>query len=201
MSLTNNISSHEYSTQNHEDNAPSALYPTGDGTQSIANDAAVQQLARQFTNTSFGGGHANTSHSPESSFDPEKNSDDANKSFSSSDTSLSFNPFLDSSNPSLNPYSDEFSAREWSKHMLRMCENDQERYPGFSAGISFKNLGAYGHSEGVSYQKTVANILLDVSKIFAKFKRTSYPQTTILKDFNGLVKSGETCVVLGRPGA
>lgn len=115
---------------------------------------------------------------------------------------IPYNPFIDTFDPILDPHSDDFSSFEWAKFMLRVRQNDPETYPSFSAGVSFKSLGAYGYTDSTSYQKTVLNVLHSKLNNFYSFlTRRKGSKTIILKDFNGLVKSGETCVVLGRPGA
>ncbi|VVT48648.1 uncharacterized protein SAPINGB_P001882 [Magnusiomyces paraingens] len=112
-----------------------------------------------------------------------------------------FNPFLDASNPLLDPHSDQFDSRIWAQHVLHIQHRDPERYPLLNAGVSFRNLGAFGYSTGSDYQKTVFNTILSYKEWFRILLKKKDPQITILKEFNGLVKSGETCVVLGRPGA
>lgn len=181
----------EYTSQ------PNQFYD--DEEEPIGNDAAVVELARQFTNAS----HAHPITPTATNYDPEKHVVDHAQltySVSSNSDNHSSNPFVENSNPKLDPFSDEFNAREWSKFMLRYRENDPETYPLFAAGVSFKNLSAFGYTEGTGYQKTVANVLLELKNIFTGFKQTG-PKTVILKEFNGLVRSGETCIVLGTPGA
>lgn len=110
-----------------------------------------------------------------------------------------FHEILDQGNPQLNPFSPEFSAHTWAKHLVNAKIRDPERYPSRSAGISFENLGAYGYSKGTEYQKTVLNNLYQLQSLLSS-KRRKGNRIDILKNFNGVVKKGETCVVLGRPG-
>lgn len=112
------------------------------------------------------------------------------------------NPFLDSSDPSLDPWSDHFDAKQWLTHLMDNKKRDPERYPPGVAGVSFRNLGAFGYGTSTDYQRTVLNIFLK-SITFAK-RMTGLENKTkidILHDFDGLVLPGEICVVLGRPGS
>lgn len=109
------------------------------------------------------------------------------------------NPFVDFSNPLLNPQDPKFSPRAWAKHLLSLQSRDPETFPLRHAGVSFKNMGAYGHGTGYDYQKTVLNIIpSSISYITSLGSKGSKIQ--ILRDVNGVIKPGELCVVLGRPG-
>lgn len=172
---------------------------------------AIQKLARQFTNASnhslqYLNHYDVPNQTTPSQFSPSYSSSDTanihNEPKNEIDQDISKNPFIDSSNVILDPHSDEFSPREWAKYMLRVRENDPTTYPSFSAGVAFKDLTAYGYSDGTGYQKTVLNVVYTYLKsVTNKLSNRKGTKTTILRNFNGLVKSGETCVVLGRPGA
>lgn len=111
------------------------------------------------------------------------------------------NPFLGSDNPALDPRSGNFSAKAWSKTLLAIQSRDPERYPARTAGVAYKNLSAHGFGEATDYQKTFGNTPLELGNIFRKMiglgKKS---KIQILRDFDGLVRSGEMLVVLGRPG-
>lgn len=68
--------------------------------------------------------------------------------------------------------------------------------------IAYKNLSAHGFGEATDYQKTFGNFPLEIVGFFkglvGKRQKT---KIQILRDFDGLVKSGEMLVVLGRPGS
>lgn len=138
----------------------------------------IVQLAREFTNLSQK--HTNNSLGPIPS---------------------RINPFIEADNldPRLDPYSDKFVAREWAKHVLNLMEKENGPGQKLTAGVSFKNMGAYGYGTGSDYQKTVLNI---ISSTFSNIVnvRNKGTKIQILRNFNGVVKKGETCVVLGRPG-
>lgn len=110
------------------------------------------------------------------------------------------NPFIEPTDPILDPYSDQFNARAWARHVLRFKDRDPERYPMRTTGVSFRNLGAFGYGTGTDYQKTVANLPLQVPSVIRSFFGHKGDKVQILREFDGLVRSGESCVVLGRPG-
>lgn len=109
-----------------------------------------------------------------------------------------FQDYLDQSNPELNPFSPQFSPHAWAKQLLTARTENPERYPSKAAGIAFRNLGAVGRTKKTDYQKTVVNAIYQVKDLVGGNKGERKRQ--ILRNFNGLTKKGETCVVLGRPG-
>ena len=111
------------------------------------------------------------------------------------------NPFHGSSDPRLDPNSGKFSARAWIKTLIGIASRDPERYPQRVAGVAYRNLGAHGFGEPTDYQKTFGNYLLELPNLFKKLVgRGKKTRIQILRDFEGLIKSGEVLVVLGRPG-
>ncbi|OJJ46232.1 hypothetical protein ASPZODRAFT_133248 [Penicilliopsis zonata CBS 506.65] len=113
------------------------------------------------------------------------------------------NPFLDrEADPELNPQSDQFVSRKWLKNMLDLTSRDPERFPRRAAGVSFRNLSAYGYGTAADYQMDVANLWLKAGGWFrGVLGQRKKVRIDILRDFEGLVESGELCVVLGRPGS
>ncbi|KIY49372.1 pleiotropic drug resistance protein PDR [Fistulina hepatica ATCC 64428] len=114
------------------------------------------------------------------------------------------NPFIDNSNPLLDPHSDKFSAGAWIKSLYSLANSDPEfRRVLRTAGVSFRNLSVHGFGSPTDYQKDVGNVFWNG---FAAFRqalgfRGNMRKIQILRDFEGLVKSGEMLVVLGRPGS
>lgn len=145
---------------------------TLDGSREGA-DTAIRTLARQITQRSTEGGHDNN-----------------------------INPFLGSNDPRLDPSSEKFSSRTWMKHLVHIQSRDPERYPNRTAGIAYKNLNAHGFGEPTDYQKTFGNYPLEIAGMAKRILGLSKPtKIQILRDFDGLVRSGEMLVVLGRPGS
>ena len=111
------------------------------------------------------------------------------------------NPFADAENAALDPLSGKFSYKVWTKNVLGIQSRDPERYPARVAGISYRNLSAYGFGVATDYQKTFGNYPLELGGLFKRIiGRREKTKIQILRNFDGLVKSGEMLVVLGRPG-
>ncbi|KAJ5082688.1 ABC multidrug transporter C [Penicillium argentinense] len=112
------------------------------------------------------------------------------------------NTFLDAKEDSaLNPHSPNFKARDWMKNLLAITSRDPERYPQRQAGVSFRNLSVHGYGSPTDYQKDVFNSVLQIGGLFRMMTGSGKQKIQILRDFDGLVKSGEMLVVLGRPGS
>lgn len=111
------------------------------------------------------------------------------------------NPFHGSDNPLLNPASGKFNTKAWIKSIISIQSRDPERYPERTAGIAYRNLSAYGFGEPTDYQKTFGNYPLEFGSLFRRIVgQRQRTKIQILEGFDGLVKSGEMLVVLGRPG-
>lgn len=109
------------------------------------------------------------------------------------------NPFAAPEDPRLDPYSEKFSPRAWARHVVNLHHRTENGYINRTAGVSFKDLGAFGYGTGSDYQKTVLNVLSSAVSSLASIGKKG-TKIQILRNFNGVVKQGETCVVLGRPG-
>lgn len=111
------------------------------------------------------------------------------------------NPFLGSTNPLLDPSSEKFSSRAWLQTLMAIKSRDPERYPSGVAGVAYRNLSVHGYGEPTDYQKTFGNSALKLLGLARRLVgRERKTRIQILKDFEGLVRSGEMLVVLGRPG-
>lgn len=111
------------------------------------------------------------------------------------------NPFLNASeDPALDPTSGKFNARAWTKTLIGIRSRDPERYPERTAGVAYKNLNVHGFGNPTDYQKTFGNYPLELIGLFNKLRGKGQRKIQILRDFDGLIKSGEMLVVLGRPG-
>ncbi|TRM65094.1 ABC-2 type transporter-domain-containing protein [Schizophyllum amplum] len=114
------------------------------------------------------------------------------------------NPFIDNSDPRLDPNNPQFNSRLWTKTLVSLASRDPEHFPRRAAGVSFKNLNVHGFGTPTDYQKDVGNVLLSAFGSFKRmlgFGKDNVQKIQILEDFDGLVKSGELLVVLGRPGS
>lgn len=101
--------------------------------------------------------------------------------------------------PAFDPTTDQFDHYKWARKMMKLI--DREGFPRPpSMGISFQNLNVSGSGSALQYQNTVASLFaapLRLNELL--FKRS--PEKHILHDFNGLIRSGELLIVLGRPGS
>ncbi len=109
------------------------------------------------------------------------------------------NPFDDHKIPALDPFSSAFDAEQWAKNYFRIVGGDPDRYLQRTAGVSYTDLTVFGYGSDTDYQKDVVNVIFYYMNIVKKFFR-SQRKVPILTGFEGLIRSGEMCVVLGRPG-
>lgn len=111
-------------------------------------------------------------------------------------------PF-DSTDPRLDPNSDEFDSKFWVKNLRKIHLSDQGYYHPESLSMAFKNLKASGIAAEADYEPTVVNgwwkYTLDFFSSFMKDDDSRF--FDILKTMEGYIKAGELTVVLGRPGS
>ena len=115
------------------------------------------------------------------------------------------NPFTSTAHPELDPNSESFNPRKWVKTLVHMQASDAAGRAGMEAlraGVSFRQLSVHGFGRPTDFQKDVANVWLEA---FASIKTAmglgDRTKIQILRDFEGVVRSGEMLVVLGRPGS
>jgi len=116
------------------------------------------------------------------------------------------NPF-NSADPRLQPNSDQFNVKTWVKTLMQIISRDPELYPNRTAGVSFRDLSVHGFGSQQDYQKDVSNLWMEGIDVLRNVLgggrpggKTGERKIQILRNFDGLVKSGEMLVVLGRPG-
>jgi ATP-binding cassette subfamily G (WHITE) protein 2 (PDR) len=99
----------------------------------------------------------------------------------------------------LNPNGANFSARAWAKAVVEMVSGSGHKFR--TTGVAFQHLNVFGFGSPTDYQKDVVNVWLEtvgfVRGLFGHNKR----RIDILREFDGVVKSGEMLVVLGPPGS
>lgn len=125
------------------------------------------------------------------------------KTFSRQSTwsSVPGNPFEAEKDSALDPHSQNFRARQWVKSMIKLNESENKT-PGRTAGVAFRNLNVHGFGAATDYQKDVGNVWLESVGMARKLLGMAKPRRIdILRDFEGLVESGEMLVVLGPPGS
>ncbi|KIX10697.1 uncharacterized protein Z518_01781 [Rhinocladiella mackenziei CBS 650.93] len=107
----------------------------------------------------------------------------------------------DDPNSPLNPVSENFNARAWATNVARVAH---ERGQSFRrVGICFQNLNVFGYGTPTDFQKDVGNIWLALPGLIRRFfdKKAGQTRIDILRQFEGIIRPGETCVVLGPPGS
>ncbi|ESZ91198.1 ABC-transporter [Sclerotinia borealis F-4128] len=97
----------------------------------------------------------------------------------------------------LDPSSPDFNVNKWTKMMMRLTDENQVIQR--RAGIVFKDLKVCGSGSAINVQKNVGSLLMAPLRFREFFGKGT--EKTILNDFNGVLKSGEMLIVLGRPGS
>ena len=68
-------------------------------------------------------------------------------------------------------------------------------------GLVYKNLNIFGSGAALQLQQTVADYVLAPFRIGQWFSVGKKEHKQILRNFDGVIKSGEMLIVLGRPGS
>jgi ATP-binding cassette subfamily G (WHITE) protein 2 (PDR) len=101
----------------------------------------------------------------------------------------------------IDPNSESFSARAWTKSLLRLQKQSGQANIGRTAGFAFRNLSAFGYSKGSDFQKTVNNYPLAAADVVRSLTGNKGRRVDILRNCEGVVLPGEMLVVLGPPGS
>jgi ATP-binding cassette subfamily G (WHITE) protein 2 (PDR) len=104
----------------------------------------------------------------------------------------------------LNPSGDKFDARSWARNVATAAEEQGQSFR--RVGLCFQNLNVFGYGTPADFQKTVANIWLAAPgmaarRLLPKSSTLGQKRVDILRQFNGLIRPGEMCAVLGPPGS
>ncbi|KAI2791261.1 ABC multidrug transporter atrI [Penicillium oxalicum] len=103
--------------------------------------------------------------------------------------------------PVIDPTSDRFDHYKWARTMLKMM--DKAGIPlRKSTGVVWEHLNIAGSGSALQYQNNVGSVALAPFRPqeYISFGKTR-SQKQILRNFDGLLKSGELLIVLGRPGS
>lgn len=104
---------------------------------------------------------------------------------------------LDMCDPRLNPQDPQFDFFLWARKFMRLLEAAGRKRR--RTGFTFKDLEVSGTGAALQLQSTVGSFLTAPARLPQAF--THGPEKTILRKFNGTVRSGEMLLVLGRPGS
>lgn len=104
-------------------------------------------------------------------------------------------------NSPLNPNGEKFNARVWANTIVRLADEQGQDFR--QIGLCFENLNVFGYGTPTDFQKNVGNIWLALPGMARRLVSHSAGQTRIdiLQQFDGLIRPGEMCVVLGPPGS
>lgn len=109
-------------------------------------------------------------------------------------------PFeTDEDDAALDPRKKEFDLEKWLRRLIHDVKEEGIRMK--SSGIVFKNLRVTGTGSALMLQRTVGDLLMAPLRVGELLKGFKQEPKTIISDFNGLVRSGEMLLVLGRPGS
>lgn len=99
--------------------------------------------------------------------------------------------------PSVDPSSDQFDLSKFLKLLRRQMDDEDIELKQLS--VVYRNMNIFGSGRALQLQKTVGDLLLAPFRIREHLGRSERKQ--ILHSFDGIIKTGELCVVLGRPGS
>ncbi|KAF4947363.1 hypothetical protein FSARC_13984 [Fusarium sarcochroum] len=108
-------------------------------------------------------------------------------------------PDLTQQDPALDPTDKAFDLSKWLPafmHQLQDAGVGQK-----SAGVAFKNLSVFGTGAELQLQQTLGDVLQAPLRIGEYFRSGKKEPKKILHRFDGLLRGGETLIVLGRPGS
>lgn len=113
-------------------------------------------------------------------------------------SSIATLPKFDGTDPALDPNSDHFSALKWARSIAGMLSRRGVEPP--RPGICFRDLNVYGHARQPDYQMDVGNVWRYAIDLVRRLMGTaSRPRTHILNHLDGVLREGETLLVLGSP--
>jgi ABC-type multidrug transport system fused ATPase/permease subunit len=92
-----------------------------------------------------------------------------------------------------------FDVRQWATEVLHTADANKLKFR--KASFVFKGLDVSGSAPCVTAQPTVASIFMAPLALLRGLGGRKAPQKRILSSFDGVVKSGEMLLVLGRPGS
>ncbi|KAJ4333725.1 hypothetical protein N0V87_007386 [Didymella glomerata] len=101
--------------------------------------------------------------------------------------------------PSMDPSSDQFNLTKFLRSFRHYLEEEGIEMKQLS--VVYKNLSVFGSGAALQLQKTVTDMLLAPIRPQEFFSFGKKQRKQILHSFDGIIKAGELCVVLGRPGS
>ncbi|TEA17298.1 ZEB2-regulated ABC transporter 1 [Colletotrichum sidae] len=101
--------------------------------------------------------------------------------------------------PALDPSSKSFDLSKWLQHFMQAMQNEGFKIE--SPGVAYKDLTVSGTGAALQLQQTVGDFIQAPLRLGEHFSFGKKEPKRILNSFDGLLKSGELLIVLGRPGS
>lgn len=100
-----------------------------------------------------------------------------------------------------NPCGEKFNARMWAEAVAKNATGSGQDFR--RIGLCFQNLNVFGYGTANDFQQDVGNIWLALPSMARRLfsGRTDENRIDILREFHGVIRPGEMCVVLGPPGS
>lgn len=99
----------------------------------------------------------------------------------------------------LDPKSPQFHLYKWIRMAIKLFDDEGMTHK--RAGIVFRHVNVSGSGSALNVQRTVGDWLAAPLRMRGLFNFSKSQPRRILRNFDGLVKSGELLIVLGRPGS
>ncbi|KAL1840395.1 hypothetical protein VTJ49DRAFT_521 [Mycothermus thermophilus] len=103
----------------------------------------------------------------------------------------------DTLDAALNPESADFDVTKWVRNF--MSQLNEQGHMASRLGVVWRDLDVYGSGEAVRVQETVTGVVAALGRVGGMVRKRE--RKKILHGFNGVLRSGELLVVLGRPGS
>ncbi|CAK4006136.1 ABC transporter CDR4 [Lecanosticta acicola] len=97
------------------------------------------------------------------------------------------------------PQSPNFDLKKWIRMTLKLADDEHIKIK--RAGVVWRNVNVSGSGSALNIQSNVASMLMSPLRIGEMFNSGKKKHKQILHSFDGLMKSGELLIVLGRPGS
>lgn len=105
---------------------------------------------------------------------------------------------FDNGDPAYDPSHKDFDLSKWLQGFVK--ELNAEGREAKRTGIVYKNLNVFGSGAALQLQQTVGSFFLAPLRLGELFGGNKV-QKQILRNFDGVLRSGELLIVLGRPGS
>lgn len=99
--------------------------------------------------------------------------------------------------PAVDPSSESFDIAKFLRMFRKQIEGEGVELKKVS--VVYKNLNVFGSGKALQLQQTVGDLFMAPFRAGEFFGKSNQKQ--ILHRFDGIIKAGELCIVLGRPGS